>query len=277
MLESDLEAVRVTTAATFDDLGARHGMPPHPHPDPAVADVRYRHLLRTDPDGCWVSEDEQGITGVAIAIRREGIWGLSLLIVRPDQQSTGVGSALLRRANEYADGARGRIITSSPDTRALRAYSRLGLDLHPSLDAFGVPRNVVVPDGIREGGPDDIPFTAEVDAFVRGAAHGADIGAQLEMGQTLLIAPGRGYVVTGVGEVRLLAASDDDAASDLLRAALARAGDQKAIVSWMTSSQQWAIRVCVEAGLELTGAGGAVFLDGDVGRFTPYLPSGAFL
>ncbi len=76
--------------------------------------------------------------------------------------------------------------------------------------------------------------------------------------------------------MRLLAAFDADSASDLLRAALARAGDRKANVSWITSSQQWAMRVCLEAGLELTVAG-AVCLDGDVGTFTPYLPSGAFL
>ncbi len=117
--------------ATFDDLAARHGQPPHPHPDPEMAHIRLRHLVRTDPDGSWVAEDEQGITGVAIAIRRESIWGLSLLVVRPDQQSSGLGRTLLRRSNEYAAGARGRIITSSPDSRALRAYARLGLAASP--------------------------------------------------------------------------------------------------------------------------------------------------
>jgi GNAT superfamily N-acetyltransferase len=276
MLESDVAAAHATAMATFDDLAARHGQPPHPHPDPAVAHTRLRHLLRTDPDGSWVAEDERGIAGVAIAIRREGIWGLSLLIVRPDQQSSGLGGTLLRRAHEYAAGARGRIITASPDSRALRAYARLGLEIHPSMDAKGVPRGMRRPAGVREGGLDDLPLTEEVDAYVRGAVHGADIRAQLEMGQTLLIAPGRGYAVAGEGEVRLLAALDPESASDLLRAALATAGDGKAIVSWLTSSQQWALPVCLEAGLELTVAG-AVCVDGDVGRFTPYLPSGAFL
>jgi GNAT superfamily N-acetyltransferase len=276
MLESDAEAAHAIAMATFDDLAARQGQPPHPHPDPAVAHVRLRHLVRTDPDGSWVAEDEQGIAGVAIAIRREGIWGLSLLVVRPDQQSSGLGGTLLRRANEYADGARGRIITSSPDSRALRAYARLGLELHPSLDANGVPRGMRRPETIREGGHEDLPLTVEVDHHVRGAAHGDDIRAQLEMGQTLLVAPGRGYAVTGDGDLRLLAAFDEHSASDLLRAALAHAGDRKANVSWITSSQQWALRVCLEAGLELT-MGGAVCVDGDVGRFSPYLPSGAFL
>jgi hypothetical protein len=111
---------------------------------------------------------------------------------------------------------------------------------------------------------------------VRGVPHGADIAAQLEAGMSLLVAPGRGYAVTGEDEVRLVAATDEAAASDLLRAALARAGDRKIEVGWLTAAQDWAVRVCVEARLELT-AGGAVFLAGDVGRFRPYIPSGAYL
>ena len=118
--------------ATFEDLdapprpaaapAARSGDGPHPLPPPGPD--RSRGLAG------W-PRTSRGSRACALAIRREDIWGLSLLIVRPDQQSTGLGRALLRRANEYADGARGRIILSSPDPRALRAYSRLGLEIHP--------------------------------------------------------------------------------------------------------------------------------------------------
>ena len=48
------------------------------------------------------------------AIVREGVWGLSLLVVRPDAQSSGAGRELLDRAYEYGDGARGRIVLASP-------------------------------------------------------------------------------------------------------------------------------------------------------------------
>ena len=41
---------------------------------------------------------------------------------------------------------------------------------------------------------------------------------------------------------------------------------------WLTADQQWAIRTCVEAGLELRTNEGAVFIGGDVGPFTPYIP-----
>src|SRR5215218_10236021 len=140
MTEDDAEAVHAAAVATFEDLSLRSGEPPGPRPDPLMAHKRYRHLVRTDPAGAWVAEDERGIGGCALALRREDVWGLSLLIVRPDLQSTGVGGQLLRRAHEYADGARGRIILSSPDPRAIRSYSRLGLEAHPCLWAKGTPK-----------------------------------------------------------------------------------------------------------------------------------------
>jgi GNAT superfamily N-acetyltransferase len=279
MTQDDVAAVHDLAVTTFEDLARRLHEPSGARPDPLMAHMRYRHLVRTDPAGAWVAEDERGIGGCALALKREGVWGLSLLIVRPDLQSAGVGGELLRRANEYADGARGRIILSSPDPRAMRAYSRLGLEAHPCLWAAGTPRVAADPSATREGTKDDLPFTEIVDRHVRGAAHGSDIGVQLEMGQTLLIAPERGYAVIGVadGELRILAAFDDDAARVLLRAALARGGDREASVSWLSAKQQWAIEECRDAGLELRANHGGVFVDGDVGPFTPYIPSGAFL
>ena len=58
---------------------------------------------------------------------REGVWGLSLLVVAPDAQSSGVGRELLARARDYGDDARGWIVLASRDPRALRSYARLGL------------------------------------------------------------------------------------------------------------------------------------------------------
>lgn len=277
MREDDVATVHQLNVEAFEDLAGRQGELPEPPPPAAVAHIRYRHLVRTDPGGAWVAEDERGIAGCALALRRDDVWGLSLLFVRPDAQSGGVGSRLLRRANEYADGARGRIILASQDPRALRAYARLGLAAHPCLWASGKPCGVREPEGMRVGTHADIPFTEAVDRHVRGAAHGADVEAWLEMGQTLLIAPERGYAVLKDGTLRALAAFDDDGARDVLRAVLARSGEHTVAVEWITATQQWAVDVCLDAGLELRTNTGAVFLDGDVGPFRPYLPSGAFL
>lgn len=278
MREDDVPAVHELAVATFGDLERRLGSEPHaPPPDPARAYIRYRRLLATDPGGAWVAERDGALAGCALALVREGLWGLSLLIVAPRQQSGGLGRALLRRAYAHGgDAVRGRVVLASLDARALRSYARLGLTAHPCLRANGVPQGVRAPAGVRDGALADLPLTEAVDRQVRGAAHGADIAAQLEAGMKLLVAPERGYAVVGLGEVRLLAATDEAAACDLLRAALARAGTGEIEVGWLTSAQDWAVRVCVEARLELS-AGGAVFLAGDVGPFRPYIPSGAYL
>ena len=127
MRAEDVPAVHELSNATFEDLSRRRNEEPEPAEDPAGSHIRLRHLLATDPGGCWVADDEDGEpAGVAIALVREGVWGLSLLVVRPDRQSTGLGRALLDRALAYADGARGGIILASPDPRALRVYARAG-------------------------------------------------------------------------------------------------------------------------------------------------------
>jgi GNAT superfamily N-acetyltransferase len=238
---------------------------------------RFAHPLTTDPEGAWVAEDAQGIAGCGFAFLREGVWILSQLAVRLDIQSAGIGSQLLQRTWQYGNGARAHLIASSTDTRALRAYARLGLDALPCLRAHGVPQAVTEPPGIREGDQADIPFTEDVDRAVRGAAHGPDIGVLLDSDQTLL-ASDRGYaVVSETGHLRLLAAYDEDAARALLRAVLSRAGERSIGVNWVTGRQQWAVQELLAARMTLSSDTGALFVSGDVGAFHPYLPSGAYL
>ena len=277
MTEADAEAALALTIATFDDLSRRLDEDPEP-PPPSLEDAlpRYRAFARHDPEGSWVAEDEHGLAGCALAVKREGIWGLSLLVVRPGLQSAGVGSDLLRRAHDYAHDATGRIIMSSPDARAIRAYSRLGLDLVPCFIAKGTPRVVRAPEDLREGTADDIPFVETVDRFARGGGRRSSIETLLEMRQKLLILPERGYAVVGDGSLRTLGALDDESAAEVLRGALARV-EGATTVAYFTAAQQWAVPVCLEAGLELSGANGVIFLSGEVGGFRPYLPSGAFL
>ena len=43
---------------------------------------RIAHLHETDPDGCFVAEDDAGeIVGLSLSFIREGVWGYSLLAV----------------------------------------------------------------------------------------------------------------------------------------------------------------------------------------------------
>ena len=274
MREDDVMAVAELVIAAGRDLDRRLGLPEHDPPPEDVLRTRYGHPVRQDPEGAWVAEDEQGLAACALAFRREDVWILSELAVRPDLQSAGLGGRILERCHQYAAGAKGRLIATSQDPRALRAYARLGLDAHPCLMARGKPQRVRAPTGIREGSAADIPFTAAVDRHVRGAAHGPDIQVLLDLGVSLLVSE-RGYALADERALRLLAAYDEAAARDLLNAALARTNE--IMVSWITARQQWAVEVCVAARLELSTASGALFSGGDLGPFHPYLPSGAYL
>ena len=277
MCEDDADAAHTLAVETFEAYARARNEQPEPRPDPATVRPRYVNLARTDAEGCWVAEEDGRLTGCAISIMREGVWGLSLLVVRPERQSAGLGRRLLERAHAYADGARGRIILSSSDPRALRAYAGLGLTGHPAFWASGIARDVVEPEGVREATPDDLPFLHDVSRHARGAAHGDDLRTLWEMGATILLAEGRGFaVIRGGGAIRLLAAYDEAAGQDVLRAVLARSRGHIA-VEYLTAKQAWAVPVCLEAALELRTDTGAVFTSGDVGPFSPYLPSGAFL
>jgi GNAT superfamily N-acetyltransferase len=273
MRDDDVAAVNELSVRAFEDYARRLGEPPPVPPPFAAAHLRLRHLLATDPGGCWVADDG-AIAGAAIALVREGIWGLSLLVVDPGLQSAGIGGALLERALVHGDGARGGIILASADHRALRAYSRAGFALHPTVKATGAPRGVAADPAVRPFTAGDHPMAAAVDRAVRGAAHGADLDALAAAGCQLLAYPGRGYVASRGGDVKTLAAADEEAAAALLRTVLATTPNAE--VEWITARQQWAVAVALDAGLELRPQS-AVFLRGDVGPFTPYIPGGAYL
>ena len=275
--EDDL-AVHEVSTVTFADLAERLHEPPSPPPPLMPAIVRIQQLLERDPGGAWVAEEAGRVVGAALALDREGIWGLSLLVVLPGHQSSGLGRALLERSLEYAGGGeRGAIILASPDSRALRAYARAGFEAHPCLRATGVPAVAEAPGSVRDGDESDLPLAEAVDRAVRGAPHGSDLEAFLRSHSRLLVYPERGYAVLGGGGIRVLAALDDEAARDLLLAALAASPPgEEAEVEWITATQQWAVAPVLDAGLLLKPSG-AVFVRGDVGPFRPYLPSGAYL
>jgi GNAT superfamily N-acetyltransferase len=278
MRDQDVEAVNDLAVAAFEDLERRNHRPVSEQPRPENAYVRLRRLLATDPGGCWVVDGEDGaLAGVGLAILRDGLWGLSLLAVRPGLQSAGLGSALLRRALAYGNGARGGIILASADPRALRAYARAGFTLHPTVSAHGVPQGVAPAPEVRPFTDADHAMAAAVDRAVRGAAHGGDLDALAAAGCERLAFPERGYAIHHRGALKLLAATDDEAAAALLRTVLARTPEgAEAEVEWLTGAQQWAIDVAVDARLELR-TGGGLFLRGETGTFRPYLPGGSYL
>lgn len=280
MTPADVEAAFTASQVAFEARNERW---------PATtesADVRWRrglerirHLLDTDPDGAWVADDGTGVRGVAMALVREGVWGLSLLAVAPGVQSGGVGRRLLAQALRTAEGTTGQIVLSSLDPRALRSYARAGFALQPAVEGFGVPRRDAIPAGlgVREGRDGDLELAAAIDREQRGGSHGEDHRKLLEAGFELLVAPDRGYVFQRDGSPSLLAARDPDTARALLWATLAAApAGHESGVMFVTEGQNWALPVMIEAGLSLEPCG-PTFVRGRLGPMSPYLPNPAYL
>ena len=277
----DVAAAARAAHETFAHQDRELGHPASPYSQAARAraERRLAHLLATDPGGAWVTECDGAITGVSASLVRGGIWGLSLLAVLPGHQGAGAGRALFDAALTHGDGGRGGIIVASPDARALRSYRRAGFAPHPACAARGTIDRARLPatPNVRPGTLADLPLTAAVDREIRGADHLPDWELIITNGDRLLVIEDRGYVIlTGAG-VYALAARDQRAARELLAAALVEVepGDA-AVVTDMTSAQQWAIEVCIDAGLAVT-PDGSVCVRGELGPLQPYLPSGAFL
>ena len=241
-----------------------------------MVERRFRHVIETDPGGAWLAEEDGRPVGAALAILREGLWGLSLLVVHPDAQSGGIGRALLERTLRYGDGARGGIIASSGDSRALRAYARAGFAAAPrgpgqrraapARGAAGRPRGLArrprAHRGGRPRGPRRRPRRRHRGAAGR-LAHVRRRGARLRARPRDIVACWR--------------RTDEDAARDLLRAVIATAPEGESIrVEYITAAQGWAVDVVLEAGLALE-VHARCSCAGTSGRFHPYLPSGAYL
>ena len=218
--------------------------------------------------------------GVALALVREGVWGLSLFGVRPELQGRGTGRKLLDATLRYAEGCRGAIILSTPDPRAMRRYARAGFALRPCVTLAGIVDRDAIPAGLRSragSSADDRELCDEISRHVRGAAHGPDIAALEGVGCSLLVHDDGGWAAVRDGSPALIAARDDAIATDLLWSALATAGPGETVhVDFITAGHDWAVHAGLAARLALS-PDGPLFVRGDVGPFAPYLPSGAYL
>ncbi|HET7481003.1 MAG TPA: GNAT family N-acetyltransferase [Rubrobacteraceae bacterium] len=246
----------------------------------ARREARYRHALEHDPGGAWVAVDGDRVAGAALALVREGVWILSLLAVDEAYRNAGVGRDLLDHALRYAAGCEGAMIAASTHPAALRRYALAGFTLLPTLMASGTIRREALPadPSVRDGEKQDLELATEVDRKLRGAAHGPDLELMLRAGARLFVAEGpagRGYAVEYEGHPAIVAATAPEVAGDLLWACLAECTGETE-VRWLTGSQDWAVRVALDAGLSLSPQG-PVCVRGELGPLTPYLPSGAFL
>lgn len=285
MTEDDAEAAEQVSGAAFLEVDRRVRRAADPEPSPrtpvhaATWVERTRHLVRTDPEGCWVAEDRTGVVGIATSLRRETLWCLATYAVLPDRQGQGIGRPLLAAAMHHGRACLRGMLSSSTDPRAVRTYHRAGFELHPQMHLTGtVDRNAIpVVEKVRDGSAGDVDLMDSLDRLARGAGHGPDHELMLRTWRLLVsdTSTGRGYVyVDERGRPGLLAASDRRTATRLLWAALAQSPGE-VTVPHVTAANQWAIDVGLAAGLELHQEG-YLALRG-MKPPAPYVHSGALL
>jgi len=247
--------------------------------------ARARRFLELDPGGCWVADVAGAPVGLALSLRREGVWGLSLFGVAPELQAQGIGKPLLEAALGHAEGCRGGVIASTLDPRALRRYALAGFDLHPTLAACRIVDRECAPDltalrsrEVTWEDPALIAAATDVSRAVRGAAHASDLEGFAADEGTPIVLDGSGWAIRDDdGSPTILAARDEDAATDLLWACLLGGTSGATIhVDFLSGGQNWATRVALQAGLPLS-PDGVVCVRGETGPMAPYLISGVYL
>ncbi|MBM7506806.1 GNAT superfamily N-acetyltransferase [Nocardioides salarius] len=223
--------------------------------------ARTQHLLRTDPGGCWVAEEDGTMVGVVTSLVREGTWILSTYAVRPGHQGRGVGKPLLAAALHHGRGALRGMLSSSADPRAVRVYRQAGLSLHPQMVLRGTLDRTAIPlgtgDKVREGSAGDQDLLDSVDRQARGSAHGADHPLLMTQSRLLVseTSTGSGYAYAYPdGRVALLAATNRRTAGRLLWSALAD-GPEQTEVAHVTAANEWALDIGLAARLEVWTVG----------------------
>lgn len=254
------DAERVSDEGFFElDLRSRRGGWPEPQrrtdPHREVWMRRTRHLVETDPGGCWVAEDATGIVGIATSFRRESLWCLATYAVLPSRQGRGIGKPLLAAALAHGRGCVRGMLSASADSRATRIYHQAGFELHPQLFLTGTVDRAAIPAvaKVREGSASDIELMDSLDRRLRGAGHGPDHELMLSTWRLLVsdTSTGSGYAYLDErGRLALLAATNRRTATRLLWTVLADGPDETSI-RHVTGANQWVLDVGLGARLHL--------------------------
>jgi ribosomal protein S18 acetylase RimI-like enzyme len=286
MTEADVPAAVAAFDSGFIAMLARHSLPVTRN---SIQDERRRqdrtlHFLRTDPQGSWVAEDEGTVVGMSQSFVREDYWMLSQIGMLPGRQGRGLGRELLGLALSHGDPHSPGTIQCSRDPIAMALYTNFGFVLHPVVAAWGPIRPGAVerpaevvryePDRVTER---ELEVVAAIDRKVRGSARTVDIVSLLSQPENrLLLHADQGYALVTDDRIVTLGARNEESATLVLKTMLAEAPTGETIeVNWLTSAQQWAIRVAVDAGIELQPYG-PVMVRGMDGPPSPYIPSGGY-
>lgn len=263
-VEADLAGEYEVFRAAIEELYGRHSFAPPP-PVPEAFLGQQGHVLRSDPERCFVAEDGGRVVAFASAWERAGFWYLSALFVRPEFQSKGVGRELLERV--WGDGyARRLTMTDAIQPASNGLYASRGLiPATPVFGLGGAPGRVTAPAGLEAAEPEP----GELAALDR-VAYGFDRAVDHRFWQrhavaTLWRREGGAVAYSYAwpqGRIGPVAGVDGEAAATALQAELARRRQPAGIP--VPGSARELFAAALGAGLRITGPPGLLLLsDGE--------------
>jgi GNAT superfamily N-acetyltransferase len=285
----------------LNDYMSRLNLPAIPD---ELAPIRrlHAHLHATDPERFWVAtrpggapHDNREPIAFGAATRRDDVWFLSMLFVRPGEQGNGIGQALLRRLLPSDDAALATGTDSAqPISNAL--YARHGIV--PRMPLLGLIGYVDRPDALGElpsgvaavafeelvenhGGEGHHRLADAVDGLdreVTGFAHPQDHRFLRTEGRRGFLYRGPDGDVVGygyaseVGRVGPVAVRDDALLAPVIGHLLRAVAPRGASAVWAPGHADRVVVGLLRAGLRLDGFPVLLCWSRPFADFTRYLP-----
>jgi hypothetical protein len=250
----------------------------------------HAHALATDPDRFWVAtrgggsaeaaadgdSDGDRVIGFGSALRREHVWFLSMLFVRPGEQAAGMGRELLRRMLPV-DGDDATLATATDAAQPISNGLYASLGIAPRMPMFNLVGRPTRPDALAplppgvaadrldgpagDGGrePDLQAAIDELDAETLGVRHPQDhafvlgqgrIGFAFRDRQGALL--GYGYT-SAVGRIGPIATRDPDLHGPIVAHLLTAVEPRGASAIWIPGPAGETMRMLIQAGLRMEG------------------------
>jgi GNAT superfamily N-acetyltransferase len=252
--------------------------------DPPERFLAFRaSALRHDPDGFWVAEDDGGLVGFGIAVRREHVWYLAALHVRPRYQSRGLGAEIIRKTLQAARP--GSLLTVGADARnpvSNALYGRFGMfpetPLVPLLGPSGAGDTRILVPGLPAHGD-----LAAIDRAVLDVARPEDHAfweSVASLRAFTVVRDGRavGYAyVQADGAIGPIAVTDPVDLAPALEASIAVAAELGALTAHVRipGAARDAIRSLLARGWRYGDAVTLVLTSAPWGHWDRYVTSGA--
>jgi GNAT superfamily N-acetyltransferase len=294
-LADDLHACWEVWRESLNDYMVPLNQPPIPVEADSITRL-HEHLRSTDPEGFVVAtrpaqHGAERVVGFASAIRRDDLWFLSMLFVRPEEQGVGLGRELLAHVLPQ-DGA---ILATATDTAqpiSNALYASLGIvPRMPLFSLIGRP----TPDGDFDPLPSGVvaqPISAgayDRDDGVAGIVDAIDreiLGFVRPRDHRLLGLEGRhgflyrspdGTVVgygfaSEVGRVGPVAARDEALLAPVLGHLLTAIEPRGASAVWVPGAAGGALLQLLRAGFRLEGFPVLLCWSRPFADFSRYLP-----